>query len=94
MFIFVNFSSFLVKLSMFASKYKLKVNFGYFSRTDKSQVKEEREKLQSIIINNNLSKNSIYYIHDSEIIELVKNNQSNYNLIKLEDDLLFLIPNK
>ena len=47
-----------------------------------------------IIINNNLSKNTIYYIHDSEIIELVKNNQSNYNLIKLEDNLLFLIPNK
>lgn len=83
-----------VKLSMFASKYKLKVNFGYFSRTDKSQAKKEREKLQSIIINNNLSKNSIYYIHDSEVIELVKNNQSNYNLIKLEDNLLFLIPNK
>ena len=83
-----------VKLSIFASKYKMNVNFGYFARIDKNKASSIKKELRESILNNTLEKDAIYYINDKEILELVQKNQSQYNLITIEDDLQFIVPNK
>ena len=81
-----------VKLSIFAAKYKIKVNFGYFSRIDKNKAAEINNKLEEDIINNRLESDALYYVHDEKILKLVKENSEIYNLITIEEKFYFIAP--